>query len=363
MYVTSNRGGHRFQIKKTDGGYTGDDVEAWGPRLTRSGDKLTIGNRTFTRVKPGTTPPPEPPAKWKGLIGEYGWDHNTLFIYEKDGQLHALIEWTEIDPLTEESESVFAFPPDRGMYHGEKLHFTRDKDGRATKVVAANVTFERRKIDGEGGETFRIKPQRPLDELRKEALAATPPAETGEFRKPELVDLATIDPTIKFDIRYATDNNFLSTPFYTSAKAYMQKPAAEALGRVHKKLAEQGYGLLVFDACGPWHVTQMFWDAVEEKYHGFVADPSKGSRHNRGCAVDLGLYDLKTGKPVEVVSGFDEFSDRAYPDYPGGTSRQRWHRDLLRRAMEADGFTVYEAEWWHFDFQDWKQYPIGNESF
>jgi CubicO group peptidase (beta-lactamase class C family)/D-alanyl-D-alanine dipeptidase len=363
VYVTPSRGGHRFQIKKVDGGYTGDDVEAWGPRFTRDGNKLTVGGRTYTREKPGTTPPPEPPVKWKGLIGEYGWDHNTLFVYEKDGQLHALIEWTEIDPLTEESESVFAFPPDRGMYHGEKLIFTRDKDGRATKVVAANVTFERRKIDGEGGETFRIKPQRPLDELRKEALAATPPAEKGEFRKSELVDLATIDPGIKFDIRYATDNNFLSTPFYTSAKAYMQKPAAEALGRVHKKLAEQGYGLLVFDAYRPWHVTKMFWDATPDKFHGFVADPSKGSRHNRGCAVDLGLYDLKTGKPVEVVSGFDEFSDRAYPDYPGGTSRQRWHRDLLRRAMEADGFTVYEAEWWHFDFQDWKQYPIGNAAF
>ncbi len=363
VFVTPSRGGHRFQIRKTDGGYLTDDTESWGLRFTRDGDKLTVSGRAFTREKPSATPPPEPPARWKGLIGEYGWDHNTLFVYEKDGQLHALIEWTEIDPLTEESETVFAFPPDRGMYHGEKLHFTRDKDGRATKVVAANVTFERRKIDGEGGETFRIKPQRPLDELRKEALAATPPVEKGEFRKPELVDLATIDPTIKFDIRYATDNNFLSVPFYTSAKAYMQKPAAEALGRVHKKLAEQGYGLLVFDAYRPWHVTKMFWDATPDKFRNFVADPSKGSRHNRGCAVDLGLYDLKTGKPVEVVSGFDEFSDRAYPDYPGGTSRQRWHRDLLRRAMEADKFTVYEAEWWHFDFKDWKQYPIGNAAF
>ena len=89
-----------------------------------------------------------------------------------------------------------------------------------------------------------------------------------------------------------------------------------------------------------------------------MADPSKGSRHNRGCAVDLTLYDLKTGKPVEMVGGYDEFSDRSYPDYPGGTSRQRWHRDLLRRAMEAEGFTVYEAEWWHFDYKDWRKYPI-----
>jgi D-alanyl-D-alanine dipeptidase len=95
----------------------------------------------------------------------------------------------------------------------------------------------------------------------------------------------------------------------------------------------------------------------------FVADPQKGSRHNRGCAVDLTLYDLKSGKPVETVSGYDEFSDRAYPNYWGGTSRQRWHREFLGRAMEDEGFTVYEAEWWHFDFKDWKSYRIGNQSF
>jgi serine beta-lactamase-like protein LACTB len=107
----------------------------------------------------------------------------------------------------------------------------------------------------------------------------------------------------------------------------------------------------------------MFWDATPEKFHMFVADPSQGSRHNRGCAVDLTLDDLKTGKPVEMVSGYDEFSDRAYPNYWGGTSRQRWHREFLRRAMEDQGFTVYEAEWWHFDYKDWKSYRIGNQSF
>jgi len=95
----------------------------------------------------------------------------------------------------------------------------------------------------------------------------------------------------------------------------------------------------------------------------FVADPSQGSRHNRGAAVDLTLYDLKTGKPVEMVSTYDETTDRAYPDYPGGTSLQRWHRKLLRDAMESEGFTVYEAEWWHFDYRDWRKFRIGNLRF
>src|SRR5205823_6067739 len=289
----------------------------------------------------------------RGLIGEYGWDHNTLYILERDGKLYALIEWVFLYPLREESESVYAFP-NFGLYPGEKLIFKRDASGKATSVEAASVLFPRRHLDGEDGKTFRIQPARPLDVLRRAALAAKPPVEKGKFRAADLVEVTSLEPTIKLDIRYATTNNFLSTPFYTSAKAYLQRPAAEALVRVHKKLAAQGYGLRIYDAYRPWYVTKMFWDATPEKYHTFVADPSQGSRHNRGCAVDLTLYDLKTGRPVEMVGGYDEFSDRSYADYPGGTSLQRWHRDLLRRAMAAEGFTVYEAEWWHFDFRDWR---------
>jgi D-alanyl-D-alanine dipeptidase len=104
----------------------------------------------------------------------------------------------------------------------------------------------------------------------------------------------------------------------------------------------------------------MFWDGTPPDKRIFVADPSQGSRHNRGCAVDLTLYDLKTGKPAEMVGLYDEMSERSYPDYPGGTSLARWHRLQLRRAMEAEGFTVYDFEWWHFDYKDWAKYPILN---
>ncbi len=360
VILTPGRGGFRTELRADGAKLRGDDAMSFGPIIEEVADGLKVGDRIYQKV---AVPEHEAPrAKWLGLIGEYGWDHNTLYILERDGKLNALIEWVFLYPLTEEAENVFAFP-DFGLYHGEKLVFARDKSGRATKVEAASVTFHRRKVDGENGETFRIQPVKPLAEIRTAALTAKPPAETGDFRKSDLVDLATIDPTFKFDIRYATDNNFLGAPVYTSAKAFMQKPAAEAIGRVGKTLATEGLGLWIYDAYRPWYVTKMFWDATPEKFHDFVADPSKGSRHNRGCAVDLGLYDLKTGKVIEVVSGYDEFSDRAYPDYVGGTSRQRWHRDRLRRAMEAEGFTVYEAEWWHFDFADWRKYGIQNESF
>ena len=133
--------------------------------------------------------------------------------------------------------------------------------------------------------------------------------------------------------------------------------------RAHRSLAKQGYGLLIHDAYRPWQVTKLFWEATPDSGRIFVADPSKGSKHNRGAAVDLTLYDLATGKPVKMVGGYDEFSPRSFPDYPGGTSLERWHRELLREAMEAEGFTVNEFEWWHFDHRDWTEYPIINRRF
>jgi D-alanyl-D-alanine dipeptidase len=162
--------------------------------------------------------------------------------------------------------------------------------------------------------TFRIKPVHPVQELEREARAAKPPHESGSFRKPELVELVKLDPTIKLDIRYATSNNFLSTPMYSQARAFLQRPAAEALLRAQRALREKGYGLEIHDAYRPWYVTKMFWDATPEDKKIFVADPREGSKHNRGCAVDLTLYDLKTGAAVKMPSGYDEMSERAYAD-------------------------------------------------
>jgi zinc D-Ala-D-Ala dipeptidase len=210
---------------------------------------------------------------------------------------------------------------------------------------------------------FRIQPLRPVAELRAEALAAKPPAESGEFRQSDLVDLATLDPRIKLDIRYATSDNFLSTPVYSSARAFLQRPAAEALLRAHRELVKQGYGLVIFDAYRPWYVTKIFWEATPPDKHEFVADPAQGSRHNRGCAVDLSLYDLKSGQEIEMTGVYDEMSPRSYPDYTGGTEQQRAHRELLRYAMQQQGFTVYPSEWWHYDYKDWKSYAIQNVPF
>jgi D-alanyl-D-alanine dipeptidase len=211
--------------------------------------------------------------------------------------------------------------------------------------------------------SLAITPVRPIAELLPQALAATPPVEHGRFRPPELVELVTLDPTIHLDIRYASSNNFLGTPLYQQARAFLQRPAAEALVRVQQSLAAEGYGLLVHDGYRPWYVTRLFWDATPPDQHIFVADPAEGSRHNRGCAVDLTLYERASGRAVEMPSVYDEPSERAYANYPGGTAEQRRLRDLLRRHMEAEGFTVYEFEWWHFDYRDWNSYAILNTRF
>jgi zinc D-Ala-D-Ala dipeptidase len=190
-----------------------------------------------------------------------------------------------------------------------------------------------------------------------------PPKEIGTFRKPELVELVKLDRTIRLDIRYATSNNFLGRPVYKQARAFMQRPAAEALARANQALRKQGYGLIIHDGYRPWSVTKAFWDATPADKKVFVADPAQGSRHNRGCAVDLSLFDLKTGKVVVMPSGYDEMTERSHINYAGGTEEQRRLRDLLRAAMEAEGFVVYEPEWWHYDYKDWKEYPILNIGF
>jgi zinc D-Ala-D-Ala dipeptidase len=211
--------------------------------------------------------------------------------------------------------------------------------------------------------TFRITPLRPVEQLRAEALRLSPPPGLGGTHAPELVELVTLDSTIKLDVRYASTNNFMGAAMYSQARAFLQRPAAEALVRVHRALARDGYGLMIHDAYRPWYVTWMFWEATPDSQHTFVANPATGSRHNRGSAVDLTLYDRKTGVAVRMPGGYDEMSPRSYPTYSGGTANERARRDLLRRAMEAEGFSVNEAEWWHFDFRTWREYPVLNVPF
>ena len=134
-----------------------------------------------------------------------------------------------------------------------------------------------------------------------------PPADPRATKPADLVELVKLDPTIKLDIRYAGTNNFLGKPVYPQARAFLQRPAAEALVAAHRDLKAHGYGLLIHDGYRPWAITKLFWDMTSGYQREFVADPAQGSKHNRGCAVDLSMYDLAFGTAVEMPSGYEHF--------------------------------------------------------
>jgi len=211
--------------------------------------------------------------------------------------------------------------------------------------------------------TASIKPILILALLVFSHIAFAQPVEEGNFKESDLVELIKLDSSFVLDIRCATTNNFVGKAVYPEARAFLQRLAAEALVKVNKELKPLGYKLLIFDGYRPWSITKVFWDVTPADKKIFVANPKEGSRHNRGCAIDLTLYNIATEKEVPMTSEYDEMTERSYPNYSGGTQAQHDARDLLRSKMEAHGFVIYKFEWWHFDFKDWENYRIENIQF
>jgi D-alanyl-D-alanine dipeptidase len=176
-----------------------------------------------------------------------------------------------------------------------------------------------------------------------------------------LVDLEQAIPSLAFDIRYATTNNFMGKRMYVLAKAYARKPVAEALAKIQADLNKQGLGLKIFDAYRPYSITVTFYESYKDTT--YVASPYRGSRHNRGCAVDLTLIDLATGKELPMPTEFDSFQKEAWPSTPVADPVIRANRATLITAMEKHGFKVNASEWWHFDFIGYRQYEVLDVSF
>lgn len=205
------------------------------------------------------------------------------------------------------------------------------------------------------------------------ACAKEPPAAPEKAALPDvvpvrggtagLIELIAMESSIRLDLRYATTNNFTGRVLYKQARAFMVEPAAKAVVRAHKVLAKQGLGLSIFDAYRPWAVTKQLWDATGPAKRDYVANPKRGSRHNRGCAIDLTLCRLADGAQLPMPSGFDDFSERAHRDYMGGTPQETANRATLEKAMVAEGFIGMSNEWWHFDYQDWALYPVLDIAF
>jgi zinc D-Ala-D-Ala dipeptidase len=179
-----------------------------------------------------------------------------------------------------------------------------------------------------------------------------------------LVELVKLDPAIRLDMRYATTNNFTGRVLYSEARAFLTAAAADALVRASATARREGYGLTIYDAYRPWRVTKQLWDATPAgPKKNYVANPKRGSKHNRGCAVDLTLHDLKTGALVEMPTEFDDFSEKAHRDYAGASAEAIANRARLQRYLEAEGFAGLSNEWWHFDFTGWQDYPVMDVPF
>ncbi len=171
-----------------------------------------------------------------------------------------------------------------------------------------------------------------------------------------ILDLELIIPNLKKDVKYATTDNVTKHVLYETPGVFLRSPAAYALKRVAEELALNGIGLVIYDGYRPYAVTKKIWEFVLDD--NFAASPKTGSRHNRGCAIDLGLYDIKTGDLLEMPTVFDEFTPKAGHSYHDLSLEIRANRALLRSVMEKHGFVVYDSEWWHYDYKDWKKFDL-----
>jgi D-alanyl-D-alanine dipeptidase len=185
------------------------------------------------------------------------------------------------------------------------------------------------------------------DRATYERLAAADPSK-------RLVDLSTL--AIPLDVRYATADNFMKKVLYPVAKSYLRAPAAQSLKDVQRELAARGIGIKVFDAYRPYRVTEAMWEPIKDP--DYVADPAKGSRHNRGAAVDLTLIDLRTGAELPMPTPYDDFTSRAHHDFKDLPADALENRALLREVMTKHGFDPLPSEWWHYDFRGWERFEL-----
>lgn len=175
-------------------------------------------------------------------------------------------------------------------------------------------------------------------------------------RDQELVDVSRLVPGIVLDVRYATANNFMHQVLYPVARVFLRAPAARALAEVERELAASGLGLKVFDGYRPYRITERMWEPIRNP--DFVADPARGSRHNRGAAVDLTLIDLRSGAELPMPTPYDDFTVRARQDFADLSAEVLANRATLREVMVRHGFQPLSSEWWHFDFHDYERFDL-----
>lgn len=325
--------------------------------MTRAAGLLCALVAGTALAQPPPPPPADCPAEWRGLLGLYGGGDGVLLVLERDGALEAMVKGGRFYALEVLGKDHFRFP-NVGRLAARNVVFSRDASGKAVSLRLDEALLPR--DPSSGGNVLRFTPAVPVDQAIRTARDASPPAEPPPPLASDLVDLARLEPTLRIDLRYAGDDNEVGRALLRESRALLQRPAAEALLRAHRGLVQQGYGIVVLDAYHPWWITKAVWDAAPEPVRPLLENPAGGSGYNRGTTVDVGVQRLSDGETCEMPSAYRERSVRAYADFPGGTSRQRWCRDLLLEAMETEGFSSLRSQWWRFDWPEGRKFPILN---
>lgn len=171
----------------------------------------------------------------------------------------------------------------------------------------------------------------------------------------DFVDVRVMIPGIIVDLKYAGTDNAFGEALYSSEKCLLRREVAIALKKVQERLEKRGLQLVIWDAYRPLSVQRKMWQKVSDER--YVANPAKGSRHNRGAAVDVTLADSK-GKLLHMPTDYDDFSEKAHRDYAGADTTAAKNAKLLEEVMASEGFIPLPTEWWHFDYVSWEKYPV-----
>lgn len=308
--------------------------------------------------------PKDCPKDLKYILGMYYGNGEMFLLRENNGEVELVYRFGQNDytfagsnvyPLYKEHFDSYTINESGPLNHLDAaVRIERSREGYGVSCSVGGNRYSRRFFAGENGRPFRFAPVSDWQALKTAANAAVMPAQLGAGQQAQLVDLAQAVPGLKFDLRYAQADNCFGQALTDDQRAFLDADAAQALAQAQQYLKPYGYGILVWETYRPWSVSKLAYDALPADKKSMLPAPEVGFSHNTGRSIDVSLYLLATGENAGMISGFDEPSVRQYASFAGGTTLERYRRDLLRRAMQMAGFTASETEWWHFDYGDIK---------
>lgn len=308
--------------------------------------------------------PKDCPKDLKYILGMYYGNGEMFLLRENNGEVELVYRFGQNDytfagsnvyPLYKEHFDSYTINESGPLNHLDAaVRIERSREGYGVSCSVGGNRYSRRFFAGENGRSFRFAPASDWQSLKTAADAAVMPAQLGNGQQAQLVDLAQAVPGLKFDLHYAQADNCFGQALTDDQRAFLDVDAAQALAQAQQYLKPYGYGILVWEAYRPWSVSKLAYDALPADKKSMLPSPEVGFSHNTGRSIDVSLYLLATGENAGMISGFDEPSVRQYASFAGGTTLERYRRDLLRSAMQMAGFTASETEWWHFDYGDIK---------